>query len=109
MSIPRELRNMIYSHVVADHRILEAPDNVSCKCPTLILRRSIAAEMLLINHQIHDEYLEHILPRSHLQIKAVADMTLSSYHRDKWFKANARSHLFKQVKKMSDFSYLEQG
>ena len=70
LSLPREIRNMIYKHVTKDVLIThpvretEAEDQEPPEKVTLL--GTIFLSLLLVNRQVHNEYIDYTLSKSHL-------------------------------------------
>lgn len=76
LSLPRELRNMIYGHITTDECRISLPGILNRR-PECTLSSTIYPAMLLLNRQIHAEYLDHTLPRSELVVSYEYAVNLS--------------------------------
>lgn len=76
LRLPREVRNNIYGYTTISVHISERDYRTKDKKqrnkgwhPAMTLANTTDPALLLVNHQVHDEYVEHIHSRSNLVIK----------------------------------------
>ncbi len=75
LELARELRNMIYVYLTKDHMITTTNHYAPPTIPMADLLQGPCFNLLLVNHQVHSEYLESVATR--LELK----MTLSGWVR----------------------------
>ena len=91
--LPKELRNMIYPNVSTDRKLPVYDDS----CHDVALLDAPQESLTLVNHQIHDEYLDTIASRSTL----VVDFGV---YEAGWM---SRLHLDRQAGAAQDFEVLK--
>ena len=81
LETPREIRNKIYENITTTCAIsLNATRPTvgdTFSKPLVFLRRTIVFDVLLINSQISDEYRDHCLPQSELNVVMTQGPSLS--------------------------------
>ena len=69
LDLPREIRNMIYDNLTSTHAIsVHKKALPPTYLPPVYLDNTVCLSVMRLNHQIHDEYVEYILPKSRLSI-----------------------------------------
>lgn len=101
LELPRELRDRIYTNLTANRFISRAHAASDGRPPpSLVLRDAITMAMLLVSHQIHDEYRDTVLSQSKLMVKAFSHERLT-LPRDLDLKQSFPAVILRQVKACS--------